>query len=259
MRAQKRRRDRRRGVTLRGGDGVRARRWPAGSGERGREGERDPGDHRGVLLEKRAATSRPPARSFGHGLARQHLRPHGRVPGEAGDDHGRLHQVVALEALVGVEVGVVRAGLVLDLVLDELEARQADPVEGLVVGAGGVVHRHGRHAEVLERRDPALEDRDDRGVLLGVDAPDLSGPVVDVEVRRELRVLGLRRDRPGRLPEVVGLLLLRVGHRRARREVVRDVGLGAEEPLLLAAPERDRGSCAAARRRAPSGSAPPPS
>ena len=52
-------------------------------------------------------------------------------------DGGLLH-VVGLDAVVDVLVRVVGPGVVLDLVLDELEAGQADAVERLVVGAAGV-------------------------------------------------------------------------------------------------------------------------
>ena len=90
-----------------------------------------------------------------------------------------------------------RALLVLDFVLDELEAGQADAVERDVVGAAGVALGDGRDAEVLERLDPGCEDRRDGVILLRVDAADLAGAVVEVEVGGEFGVLRLDRQRSG--------------------------------------------------------------
>ena len=65
-----------------------------------------------------------------------------------------LLHVVVLDPLVRIHVRVVGAGVVLDVVLDELEARQADAVERLVVGAAGVANGQRGRAQVAERLQP---------------------------------------------------------------------------------------------------------
>ena len=159
---------------------------------------------RAVNGRERASLRGGGALRAGIGFARKEIGAHRGLPGEARDDDGRLHQVLALEPLVGVQVRVVRARLVLDLVLDELEPGQADGVERTwsVPPVSRIVTVVTPRS--LSGRDPALEDRDDRRVFLGVDAADLARAVVDVEVGGELRVLGLRRDGPRLLPEEVG-------------------------------------------------------
>lgn len=56
---------------------------------------------------------------------------------ERSHDDGGLLEVVALDAVAEVLVGVVGAGAVLDRVLDELEGGNTDGVERLVVDAEG--------------------------------------------------------------------------------------------------------------------------
>ena len=70
------------------------------------------------------------------------------------------------------------------------------------------------------RGEPLLEDRPHHFVALQIDAADLAGAVVDVEVAGEAVVLG--RGLHGR----------RVG------KVVLDIGRRAEQPFFFAAPER---------------------
>ena len=84
-----------------------------------------------------------------------------------------------------------------------------DRVERLVVGAAGVAQRDARRAEVLHRLHPGLEHGLRGGVLLQVDAADPAGAVVEVEVGRELAVLGLQRHRRRRVVAHVGRHLVR--------------------------------------------------
>src|SRR6478672_2611579 len=65
-------------------------------------------------------------------FARELLVPVRGEIGEARGDRRVAHHVGRLQALIGIEVRVMRQGLVLDVVLDELESRQADGVERLV-------------------------------------------------------------------------------------------------------------------------------
>ena len=142
-----------------------------------------------------AAASRAAVDEFrvGSRLARQLLIHHGRVVDEGGHDHRGLLHVVGLDPIEDVLVGVVSPRVVLDLVLDELEAGQADAVERLVVGAAGVGDRQGGGAHLAERLEPLAEDRPDGLVALHVDAADLAGAVIEVEIGRELGELGLGR------------------------------------------------------------------
>ena len=111
---------------------------------------------------------------------------------------------------------------VLDLVLNELESRQPDLVEGLVVGPAGVADRESGHAHVRERFHPRAEDGRDRFVPLQIDAADGAGAVVDVEVAGEL---GVRR---------LG------GHRPAIGEVLGDIRSRSEQTVLFTRPKARR-------------------
>lgn len=57
---------------------------------------------------------------------------------ELGHDDRHPHHVALLNAAVDVHIGVMRAGAVFDGVLQEAEARQANPTEGHVVRAAGL-------------------------------------------------------------------------------------------------------------------------
>src|ERR1035437_7620620 len=94
-------------------------------------------------------------------FARQLLRPHRRQVHHRRFNRRHLQHVRRLYAVVRVHVGVVRARLVIHHVLDELEARQAHAVEGLVIRAARVAIRDRRRPHVLERLQPLLENRPD--------------------------------------------------------------------------------------------------
>ena len=107
-------------------------------------------------------------------FAREHLVAHGCVVDEDRLDCCGLFQVAGLEVLVDVLIGVVGFGFVVERVLDELEAGDADRVEGEMVGAAGVAQGEGGDAEVVEGLDPLGEDGRDEGVLLEIDAADFA-------------------------------------------------------------------------------------
>ena len=100
-----------------------------------------------------------------------------------------------MEVLVDVLIGVVGFGFVVERVLDELEAGDADRVEGEMVGAAGVAQGEGGDAEVVEGLDPLGEDGRDEGVLLEIDAADFARSVIEVEVGGDLALLGLEFER----------------------------------------------------------------
>ena len=79
-------------------------------------------------------------RSGGLGLrlARELFVEVSGIVDECRHDHRRLLHILFLDAVKEVLVRVVRARFVFDIVLDELEAGEADAVERLVVGSAGV-------------------------------------------------------------------------------------------------------------------------
>src|SRR5688572_6717833 len=110
------------------------------------------------LLTRRCLTGSPlllpPRARFRQRLARQHLGTRSGVIDKAGHHGGRLLQITALNTIVGIHVGVVCPRLVLDWILNELEARQPDSVEGKMIRACRVADRQCRHALILERLHP---------------------------------------------------------------------------------------------------------
>src|SRR5215472_5316328 len=60
----------------------------------------------------------------------EHLCAGGCVVGKPRFDHGTLHHIVLLHAVIGVRVGVVGTGTVLQPILLETDAVQADPRKG---------------------------------------------------------------------------------------------------------------------------------
>ncbi len=127
----------------------------------------------------------------GQRLAREHLVAHGCVVDEDRFDRRGLFQVPGLEVFVDVLIGVVGFGFVVERVLDELEAGDADRVEREMVGAAGIAQGDGGDAEVVEGLDPLGEDGRDEGVLLEIDAANLARSVIEVEVGGDLALLGL--------------------------------------------------------------------
>src|SRR5690606_24504336 len=119
-------------------------------------------------------------------LPRKHLIAHGKVIDKRGNDDGVVLEVVLGQALEGIHIRVVGADRVLDRILDELKARDADAVEAQVVGTAGVAGVDGDHAHAAEGREELLEYRDDLVVALREDPADRAGPVVDVDVCRDL-------------------------------------------------------------------------
>ena len=87
-------------------------------------------------------------RISGLGFARQGLIAHGRQIGQRGDHHSRLPQILGLQVVESIEVGVMDMGEVIEIVLHELEPRNAHAVEGNMIGAAGVAVGDGGHANI---------------------------------------------------------------------------------------------------------------
>lgn len=77
---------------------------------------------------------------------------------------------------------MVRPGVVLDGILDELESGQADRVEGEVVRSTRILRGQRRRSQIVERGQPGPEDRADGVIPLEVDPADLPGSVIEIEV-----------------------------------------------------------------------------
>src|SRR5258706_10297483 len=171
-------------------------------------------------------------------LARQHLVAHGCVVDKAGDDYADLFQIVGLQAIIHIHIRVVGARLILDRILNELESRNADGIEGLMVGAAGVAHGDGIHAEIFERFHPGLENWLYGGILLQVNAANFSTAVVHVEIGGDFRLFWFHRDFSGFAAQKCrhvfhpGLV-----HARTRTEMLLHITLRAQQTFFLTAPE----------------------
>lgn len=173
------------------------------------------------------------------GFAGHHLFAfRGVVEEDRLDDRG-LHQVSRVEAFDGVHIGVVGTCLVVHGVLDELEARQADGVEGEMVRAAGIARGESGCGEVGQGSEPLFEDRANGVVALEIDATDATCAIIQVVVGVERLPLlgGLQRAgglaRQTRAGIASGAFLLEL------TEVLFYVAFGAVQALLFSAPERD--------------------
>src|SRR2546426_11740080 len=91
-----------------------------------------------------------------------------------------------------------RPALVLDGILNELEARQADSVKREVVSASGIGKTERLRLQIRKRLKPAAEKRPRRLIALHIDPSDFSGAIVQIEVSAEPLVVRLAHERaPG--------------------------------------------------------------
>src|SRR6185437_12867609 len=161
-----------------------------------------------------------PARHGRQRRPRQHLRAvRGHVHERRHNRRVPLH-VPRDHMLVGVGARVMRAGLVIERVLDELESRNPVRHETQVVGAARVPDRERVHPVIVERLHPCREQRPRHVVPLQIHPPDRTRAVVHVVVPRNQ--LLLRQHLALRIAK----MLLRI---RAR----------SQQPLLFPRPQRD--------------------
>src|SRR5271165_2682918 len=173
-------------------------------------------------------------------FTREHLVAHGGVVDESGFDERGLGQVFGLQAFVGVHVRMMCARGIVERVLDELKAGEADGVESFVIGAASVAERKSRDAEIFEGSHPLLENGSDGGVALEVDAANFSSAIIDIEIRGEFLVVGLKLNRAGGIAVKFGdIHLLWIGGARNKPEMLLDVIVGAELTLFLTSPQTD--------------------
>jgi len=131
-----------------------------------------------------------------------------------------------VKVVIGVHIGVMCPSTVIERVLDELECRDADPVEGEMIGAAHSFRTDSRGPEVVQRLEPGREYWFGRRVLLRIDPSDLPGAVVHVEVDRMPDMSRLRLDGPGSFAESLRQLqLFGVGDLGPGGQVFLDVSL----------------------------------
>ena len=133
---------------------------------------------------------------IGQRLAGNHLVALSCVVYEDRFDGCDLFQVGWLETLHYILVGVMVAALIIQIILNELEARNSNRIETQVIGSAGVPHRKCGNAKIFERRDPLRKDGRDGSVALEVDSANLSRAVVDIEVSGNQLLFGLDLKRP---------------------------------------------------------------
>src|SRR6266576_3758503 len=84
---------------------------------------------------------------LGKRFTREQLVSCRRVIHERSNNGRGLHQVARLNAIVHIHIGMMRASGVFHRILNELEARESDGVEGLMIGPAGVANGDGRRAQ----------------------------------------------------------------------------------------------------------------
>src|SRR5579859_6419498 len=198
-------------------------------------------DHSSVarwLLIPTLSLRRSRRQFFLDGLAREHLIAHRRVIDEVGNNHSDLPQILELHTIVNIHIRVMRARLVLDRVLDELESWNAYCIEREVIRSASVAHCERVHSQIFELLHPRLENGLHCRVALHVDAANLACAIVDVEISGDLGLLRLDRHRAGfASAQTRGSLRAWSVERRTRSEVMDHIPSGAEQTFLFAAPQ----------------------
>lgn len=129
-------------------------------------------------------------------------------------------------------------GLVIQRVLYKLEGRQAETAQEHMVGSTRGFSNHRVRAKASKWIQPLVKDRYHREIPFGVNAADLAGTVVNVEIARKVREAGQNmhgirigqkiRRQPG---------FLRIRGRRSMSEMAFDIGARAQQSFFFAGPE----------------------
>ena len=101
-----------------------------------------------------------------------------------------------MQPVIRIHIRVVRARIVVHRILDELEPRQAHCVVAQMVRATCIPIRDRAHPKVGQRRNPLLEDRPNRSILLRIHPPNLTRPVIQIVVSVQRLPFVRRRQRP---------------------------------------------------------------
>ena len=135
---------------------------------------------------------------------------------------------------------MVRAALIVQHVLDELEAGDADRVEAQVIGAASVAIRDRGYAQVFEWGNPLRKNRRNGRVALRIDAADLARAVIHIEVGGNEFLLRLHCQwARGSAHELRQLHLIGRSRGGCRPEVNRTIALGTEDAFFFACPQCD--------------------
>src|SRR6185436_14580200 len=123
-------------------------------------------------------------------------QPFGRVrrlPGEPRNHDRVLLQVLFLDALVEIDIRVVHADVVILVFLDGIESGDAHGAEAEVIGVADPRDDVLAHSEILQRREPLVEDGLRRLAVLHVPAVNRSAGRIEIQVCHELVALVLVR------------------------------------------------------------------
>src|SRR6185295_8166531 len=131
---------------------------------------------------------------------------------------------------------------VLNFVLNKLEARQANRVKRKMIGSARVGYRKRGGAHFAERCQPLTKDWPDRFVILQIDAADLAGAVIEIEVGTEFFIVRFRyqhaRRRAGRRRRCRGWTTGSTGRRSFQfAKVFGHVSLRSQQSLLFSGPQ----------------------
>src|SRR3954469_12301321 len=162
----------------------------------------------------RAATAGLPGTRTRFGT-RQPLVRVRRLPGEPRHHQRVLLQVLLADALVEIDVGVVHADVVVLVLLDWIEPRNAGGAEAEMIGVADPGDDVAPRAGVRQRREPRVEQRFRRLAVLHV--PPVNGAGCRIHIQVD--------ERP------VARLLVGVS-----LEVLLHVGFRSEQPFLFTAP-----------------------
>src|SRR5262245_14690199 len=131
-----------------------------------------------------AITERPIARDRRLLRTWNPIGAHRRVIHERRQDDGRLFEILLLHAVGGVDIRVMLAHVVADVVLDRIESEHPLADEAEVIRVADPLHHVAAGAKLLvdERREPRVEDRTGRRVAFQIPAVDRTLAGIDVEV-----------------------------------------------------------------------------
>src|SRR5271165_7242494 len=109
-----------------------------------------------------------------------------------------------------------------------------------MVRPAGILVGYGGYAKVPQRGDPLLENGVHGGVALGIDAANLPGAVVHVEIRGDEFLPWFEFQRSCCFAHKFwNLSLVRRGGQRRAAEMLVGVTLAPKQPLFLPGPERN--------------------
>src|SRR5438270_2068347 len=129
-----------------------------------------------------------------------------------------------------------RAGVVFDLILDELESRNASAVKREMIRATSVAHGDSGHAQVFEGLHPFHKNRRDSLVFLKVNAANLPRAVIEIEIDRNLGLFRFELERPCE-PAHVFRKLDFVWILRTHREMFFHIPARTKKSLFFTAPQ----------------------